>query len=270
MSSSPHQDLQRRQQRYFATYAIDYASHIIGSSLSREDALLSYTMYFFPKVWFPLPALTLTMQQYNKIPSPALTAVLPIMHLNRHAVRSVIFGPLKYGGINLPYIYTFQCLGQLHLFLGHLRMKDKNRHIDSTFCCYLQLIIGSATSLFHLSYTNYAKWILQGWLTSLWQLLSRIIKFIIHEKHQWAPTPQGEYDIMLVDFFVTLKYKPKDLKLLNKCRLYLQAISLMDISSADDRVIIPNYKDIIVCVDKKSKYNWSIQQQPGKSAWKLW
>jgi hypothetical protein len=71
-----------------------------------------------------------------------------------------------------------------------------------------------------------------GWLTSLWQFFSRI-NFVITVKDQWLPLFQRNQDVMLLDFFVSLKYKPKGLKILNQCRHYLQAISLTDITSAD-------------------------------------
>jgi hypothetical protein len=43
----------------------------------------------------------------------------------------------------------------------------------------------------------------------------------------------------------------------------------MDITLADGQVIMPNYKLGIVSIDMKSKYNWPIQQEPGKPARKL-
>jgi hypothetical protein len=133
----------------------------------------------------------------------------------------------------------------------------------------LQLIIGSSTSLFRLSYPKYAKWILQGWLPSLWQFLSRV-KFEVNITTQWLPIPQREQDVMLMDFFISLEYKPKELKLLNQCRIYLQAISLKYNTSADGRVIMHKYKVGILSLDRKSTYNWPIQQRPSKEAWRLW
>ncbi len=93
----------------------------------------------------------------------------------------IIFGPLDNGGINLPHIYTFQCLGQLQVFLGHLRENDKIGTLILISISNLQLITGSSISFLKLPYPKYAKWILQGWLTSLWQFLSRA-KFVVEIK----------------------------------------------------------------------------------------
>lgn len=75
---------------------------------------------------------------------------------------------------------------------------------------------------------------------------------------------------MLMGFFISLQYKPTDLKVLNMCRLYLQVYSLTDITSADGRYIIPHYKDGIQSQDRKSELRWPTQQRPGKKAWILW
>jgi hypothetical protein len=47
--------------------ATDYAKHIADSTLSREDALWSFLLYFIPRIGFPLPVLALTGQDCNKI-----------------------------------------------------------------------------------------------------------------------------------------------------------------------------------------------------------
>jgi hypothetical protein len=64
--------------------AEDYAQKINASTIAREDALRSYLQYFIPKINFPLPVLSLTESQCSMLQSPALTAVIAKLHLNRH------------------------------------------------------------------------------------------------------------------------------------------------------------------------------------------
>jgi hypothetical protein len=47
--------------------SIDYASHIVGSTLNREEAWYSYTMVLIPKLSFSLPVLTLSEKQCQQI-----------------------------------------------------------------------------------------------------------------------------------------------------------------------------------------------------------
>ena len=64
------------------SYSLDYASHVVGSTLTREETLISYLMVLLPRLSFPLPALKLTETQCNKIQSPALCVALPKLHMN--------------------------------------------------------------------------------------------------------------------------------------------------------------------------------------------
>jgi ribonuclease HI len=252
-----------------SSYSLNYASAITSSSLNKEEAYLSYMTFFLPKIRFPLPALTLTEQQCAKIQSPALNALLPKLHFNRHTARSIIHGPIKFGGVNLPHVYTYQCIGQLELFLGHIRSQDKTSELIMISISNLQLIVGSSTSFFNLPFPQYAKWVIPGWLTSLWKFLHRV-NFSLQIKRQWTPIPQRENDIMLMDFFLSLKYKPHDLKILNQCRIYLQVFSLTDITSADGKQILPHSKAGQLGQDRKSSLTWPTQQRPTKKAWNLW
>jgi hypothetical protein len=73
-----------------------------------------------------------------------------------------------------------------------------------------------------------------------------------------------------MDYFIAQCYSPSNLKLLNQCRLYLQAFSLTDITSADGKQIIQHYKKGILGQDRRSNLRWPTQQRPGKKAWNLW
>ncbi len=75
---------------------------------------------------------------------------------------------------------------------------------------------------------------------------------------------------MLMDYFISLKYKQKDLKKLNQCRIYTRVLSLADIMSADGVIIIPDCKMGRKLQDHQSALTWPTQERPTKSAWLLW
>jgi hypothetical protein len=57
--------------------AKDYQTKIMSSTLPKEAALLSYTMYLLPKLGYPLPVMTLSEDICHKLQSPTLMALLP-------------------------------------------------------------------------------------------------------------------------------------------------------------------------------------------------
>ncbi len=122
----------------------------------------------------------------------------------------------------------------------------------------LQLLVGSEKLFLHLKYPIYYTWIGQSWLSSIWQWVSRV-NFKISVQRACTPKLQQRNDRMLMDIFIELKYYPKEMNNLNKCRLYLQAIALSDIVLADGHVIIPYTLNGHRLQDRKSSLDWPNQ-----------
>lgn len=102
-----------------------FYSSLSPSSLSPEEAYWSYMLYLCPKLMYPLGCSSFTQKQCRTIQAPALAALLPKLHLNRHTPHAFVFGPLSYGGMALPDLYVDQSYTQLRLFYGHLKLHDE-------------------------------------------------------------------------------------------------------------------------------------------------
>jgi hypothetical protein len=111
------------------------------------------------------------------------------MHLDQHTARSILHGLEKYGGLKIPNAYLLQCKGQLQLFLGHLRVRDKTSNLILISMSRLQLLVGSDTPFLHLKYPSYTKWIEHSWLTSIRQFVPRV-NFILKVKRAWTQALQ--------------------------------------------------------------------------------
>jgi hypothetical protein len=249
--------------------ALDYQAKIIHSKLPREAALLSYNMYLLPKLGYSLPALTLSETECHRLQSATLAAFLPKIQLNRHIPRSVVFGSTRFGGLNIRSLYSIQGFGQLTLFTGHIRAYDKTAKLLRISLSYLQLTVGSATNVLMLPATTYHKWTDSVWLTSFWAFMRRT-KLLIDIDGHWLPEATREFDVVLMDYFVEEGYSAAALGSLNRCRLYLQVITLADISSADGSYIIPEALQGIPLSSRRSRFTWPNQQCPPHSAWELW
>ena len=49
-----------------------------------------------------------TKKESNTVNSVIPTVILPGLQLNRHMPRAVVYGPMEYGGLELPEVYTRQ------------------------------------------------------------------------------------------------------------------------------------------------------------------
>jgi len=220
-------------------------------------------------VTFPLLALTLTEAQCHVIQSPALMALLPKLHLNRHTARSIIHGPRQLGGMSIPHLYTKQGLDGLKFLVGHLRAQDKTCKLILISHSCLQLLLGVSTNFLNLDYNRYHSWYTSTWLTSIWKFNTRLgIKLTI--VGAWLPPPKTGNNVNLMDHFVAANLPAYQLQSINRYRVYLQVIALSDVCSADGRQIIPTIFLGHRLLDRRSTLVWPDQANPPQSDWKIW
>jgi hypothetical protein len=250
-------------------FSLEYAAKIQASSLSKEEALWSYLLFLLPKLAFPLMAMSLSETQCRRIQAPALQALLPKLHLNRNTARSIIHGPILYGGMNLPSLFTLQGLAQLKFLIGHLRAQDKTCKLILIAHGTLQLVVGTTTNFLNLPFNPTQILGTSSWLMSVWYFMSKLnIKLDI--KQAWLPQPPQSTDINLMDYFLTKGMTGNELLSINRCRIYLQLLNLSDMTSADGCHLIPHVLHGQRVTDRKSTLEWPTQQMPATADWQVW
>jgi hypothetical protein len=197
-----------------------------------------------------------------------LQALLPKLHINRNTARSIVFGSEIYGGLSLPNLYIIQGVDKLRLFLGHLRMNDRTAqliHIDMSF---IQLLTGSG-SLFINQDEKRFHWLEAGWLQSLWKFTSRYSLQFLYP-NGWIPPKPRQDDHFLMELFQCHRLPPRVMWILNRCRQYLQALTLSDITTADGKLILQEAKQGSPIPDRSSNSLWPTQGLPSSSNWSVW
>jgi hypothetical protein len=248
--------------------ALTYCSNIVASKLTRQETLTSYIQYLFPKLRYQPPLLQLTKRKCDKLMTPVLQAILPKMHINQNTLRAIIHGPEELGGLALPHLHAIQGIDKIKLFVGHLRLNDRSAkliHIDLT---YIQIITGIGEFFSNKDCTPYS-WVEKGWLTSLWEFASQV-KLTFSYPSAWQPPLPRQGDISLTDFFLSLKLSPKEMELLNQCRLYLQVLTLSDIVAANGLFILQHAKDGVKDNTRESRLRWPNQGKPTANDWTTW
>ena len=91
------------------------------SSLTSSESMLAYTTIWIPQIIYEIRVVYFSEQECRKLQSKALEGLLPCVHINRHFPRAIIFGAMKYGGIQMDELYTIQGKLQVQELLGHLR-----------------------------------------------------------------------------------------------------------------------------------------------------
>jgi len=133
----------------------------------------------------------------------------------------------------------------------------------------LQLAVGSSVNVFSLYPGTYKNWIDFCWFVSFWDFIYRVQLIVTTTKH-WLPKLIREDNKVLMDYFIALGYSASTLGVLNRCRLYLQIITLSDIVSADGTCIIQDIFHSLPLVDRHSTLKWPYQQRPPNTDWEVW
>jgi hypothetical protein len=195
------------------------------------------------------------------IQAPALAALLPKLKLNRHSPRAT------YGGLSLPDIYDDQGIGQLSLFIGHLKLGDENGRLILSTLSHMQLSIGSHQPFLNTPFTVYGKLVEPNWITSIWFYAnSKNIKIDVEQ--QWLPTLEREGDTTIIDTALTFNLTNLQLRQINTCRIYLQVITISDITTANGRYILPHIVKGQQSEDRISKLHWPKTCRP--THWVAW
>jgi hypothetical protein len=133
---------------------------------------------------------------------------------------------------------------------------------------YLQLLSGSG-NLFLNQPEHKFRWLEPGWLQSVWAFTSRY-SFTFLYPAGWIPKKPREHDVFLMEAFNKQNIPISYLKILNCCRLYLQVITMSDISTADGLTILPDIKRGIRLETRTSHLLWPIQGDLSQTDWQVW
>jgi hypothetical protein len=100
-----------------------------------------------------------------------------------------------------------------------------------------------------------------NWITEYWRFLKQC-DATIETTGTWKPLRGSKGYIALIEVFANKIFTAKEIKDINRCRMYLQAFYLWDIADIAGQYIetwaIKGKRD----GTRHSKWEWSIQQQP--------
>jgi hypothetical protein len=160
---------QKAQIKVLCAHTDSFSSAVSGSSFSPDKAYWAYMLYLWPRLTYPLPCTSLAEKQCRYIQTPAIAALLPKLHLNRHTSHALVFGDYKYGGIGLPAMYADQGFQQLKYLLGHLQLQDDVGKLILIHLSKYQLTLGINQPFLLAPFSHYAKFVDNYWLSSMWQ-----------------------------------------------------------------------------------------------------
>jgi hypothetical protein len=203
------------------------------------------------------------------IKAPALAALLPKLHINRHAPRVVVFGGKIFGGLGLKDYFIDQGYQQLRYLVGHIKLNDDVGQQFLILLSYVQLLTRTSTSVFHQPYQLFKPWTEHTWVSTLWEFCTAL-KLSITFEDPWLPTLSRTHNIFLMEEALRLHLATHILQDINQCLIFLQVITLSDITTVDGRYLLPEAIQGLPIQDRLNNLTWPHQQHLPPRSWTHW
>ena len=179
--------------------------------------------------------------------------------------RAVVFGPTKYGGMEWDSPLSITLFEQVKLIVGSLRLGDTVGKLLSIQLTWIQLIAGIETPI--LDEKKSLKYVPTGWITTLRDKL-RPLKIDIEIENVWVPRIQRENDWCIMEY--VQKSLPELMwNSINLCRLYLQAVTLVDITTFDGTTVALEVYEVKKAY-RDSRLKFPISTRPRKEDRNQW
>jgi hypothetical protein len=179
---------------------------------------------------YSLPVSHHTPKKLRKLQSPATRATLMKLGFNRNTDHWVVYGPSRYGGIGFRDPFVKQGIGQVELFVRHLRAGTTQGTLMCITLSWWQLVVGVSCSLLGAP-TTLIPHDDSHWLSSIRHFLGSL-DASLHVNGLELPQPLRDVDVCIMDAIHTLPgLKKAQLQASNRCRIYLGVIYVSEIST---------------------------------------
>ena len=247
---------------------LEWNENISKSKLPAALNLKALMNRIHKKILYPLPATTITNDQLQEISDTLYATSLPKCGIIRSFPIRFRTIPIYYFGLGMPDLYLEMQINKVKEFLQHCLTdsvlgKQLQFHLET-----MQMQAGVGNFILNYDYNKFSHLVYSGWVTHMWKFTSDM-KYTFSG---WTNVlkPQRKNDIYIMEEFVRFGYTKKKLQLLNKCRIYLHAISLADIVNGRGNQISKNYLQGHRDVARRSTFSWPDTKRPGYSAWCTW
>jgi len=213
--------------------ATKWANRMRTGHLPRHLVWQSLQTTILKSLSYPLSATsTLTENQCYLILKPVLAEGLSRSGIVRSFPRDVVHGPVRFGGLGITNLFCEQKLTQIELLL---KFSTHPTHLTSQVCQLsmeqFKMEVGIEASILSLPFAVYKHLVTPCLLTSMWSFLSND-DMRIEDSVTEIPLLH-EQDVFLMNAFISAGIRGNNLHRLNRCRLFLQVVSLAQVSTWD-------------------------------------
>jgi len=220
------------------------------------------------KISYPLMVTTFTHKEGESILQPVLLQAFPLLGINRHFPRAMVYGHESHHGLGITHLYDKQ--GFLHILALMKFPMQPGIMGELLNCSYeaIQVELGLLGKIFKYSYTDWGPTIAPCWLSHTWQYLLELGMQLDTQKMTLQATCDKDSFLMLN--FWNAGYWEESLIWLNKCHVWLQVTTVVDIIDGQGKHILNTSLEGIHTIIWQKWWSWPMQGKPPGSWWDLW
>ena len=207
---------------------------IVTSGLFKNEVVLALMTAIIRTWLYPLQSTTFSPPDCEDIMKPLYSELLPKIGANRKFPKVFHYAPKALMGLGLPNMYTMQGTAQIKALMDHVTKDTMVGKLIHTELELANMELGVGLHLFDLDFSKWGHLLTDCWIKSLWQFCSD--NGIELRGDYCKPTTQRHGDYFLMERLVENYYDnftKGELQTINRCRIYLQFLTMADISTGD-------------------------------------
>jgi hypothetical protein len=206
------------------------ARRLRQSHLSPSLSRIFYNSFYLPSVRYSLPVTSMSDDALHKIQSKMTASILNSLGYNQHYPHAVAFAPQHVFGCGLWDLKIEQGLAQLQSFLDYVGTEHKVGKVILISLRHLQIEAGVSFDLLQFP-TRPLLYLTDCWILHLRGFCAKY-DISLRVRSNKVPTHARAHDSFLMEHALTLGLRKHELIDLNLARIFLQATTLSDITTA--------------------------------------
>lgn len=159
---------------------------------------------------------------------------------NRNTKREILYGPQAYGGANFRHLYMYQGVGQITTFMRHWRQANTiPGKLLKCAVAWTQMTAGTSFFIFQQVHTELPH-LESKWFVSMRNFMAQI-NASFELDNSGVPLIKRKNDAHIMDAILeSNRFTDTQIRRLHYCRLFLQAVTVSDLSDATGRQLDPS------------------------------
>lgn len=259
---SQFQALMEKAQRYRKVSQIAH--------LTKKEAHTLYYAIILPSMTYTFQTTHLSQSAMKKLQSKSTNMVIAKMGIARTTASAVLHGPKSLGGFAFREFFSIQGIHQTLFTIKSWRQTNEKSKLLVIAATWVQFSLGIEEFFLHNVSTPLPH-MESDWFASLRTFLATIRSAMVLSFPITDPKARKN-DKYIMDLIIqSNRFSPKQIKLLNYCRLFLNVLLLSDLTEPDGTTLIP----LLTLQQKSALGPWHkrksiYQSQPSKKVWQLW